>query len=37
MFIKTTAIKKIRTLTKFVKGVQGGTSAGKTFAILPIL
>ena len=37
MFIKTTAIKKIRTLTRFVKGVQGGTSAGKTFAILPIL
>jgi phage terminase large subunit len=37
MFIKTTAIRKIRTLTKFVKGVQGGTSAGKTFAILPIL
>lgn len=37
MFIKTTAIKKIRTLTKFVRGVQGGTSAGKTFAIIPIL
>jgi len=32
----TTAIKKIRALKKFVKGVQGGTSAGKTFGILPI-
>jgi phage terminase large subunit len=37
MFIKTTAIRKIRTLTKFVKGIQGGTSAGKTYAIIPIL
>jgi phage terminase large subunit len=37
MFIRTTAINKIRTLTKFVRGVQGGTSAGKTYAILPIL
>jgi len=37
MFVYTTAIRKIRTLTKFVKGVQGGTSAGKTYAILPIL
>lgn len=37
MFIRTTAINKIRKLTKFVRGVQGGTSAGKTFAILPIL
>ena len=37
MFIKTTAIRKIRKLTKFVRAVQGGTSAGKTFAILPIL
>ncbi len=35
-FIYTTAIKKIRKLTKFVKGIQGGTSAGKTFGILPI-
>jgi phage terminase large subunit len=24
-------------LTKFVKGIQGGTSAGKTFGVLPIL
>lgn len=37
MFIRTTAINKILKLTKFVKGVQGGTSAGKTYAILPIL
>ena len=37
MFIRTTAINKILKLTKFVRGVQGGTSAGKTYAILPIL
>lgn len=37
MFIRTTAINKIRKLTKFVRAVQGGTSAGKTYAILPIL
>ena len=37
MFQYTTAIKKIRTLDRFVRGVQGGTSAGKTYAILPIL
>lgn len=36
MFIYTTAIEKIRALTKFVKGIQGGTSAGKTFGILPV-
>jgi phage terminase large subunit len=36
-FIRTTAINKIRALKKFVRGVQGGTSAGKTFGILPIL
>jgi len=36
-FKLTTVIKKIRKLDKFVKGVQGGTSAGKTFGILPIL
>jgi phage terminase large subunit len=35
-FIRTTAINKIKSLTKFIKGVQGGTSAGKTFGILPI-
>jgi phage terminase large subunit len=37
MFKRTTAINKILTLKKFVRGVQGGTSAGKTFGILPIL
>ncbi len=37
MFIRTTAINKIKALTKFVKGIQGGTSAGKTFGVLPIL
>ena len=37
MFIRTTVINKIRNLTKFVKGIQGGTSAGKTFGVLPIL
>jgi phage terminase large subunit len=36
-FVYTTAIKKLRTLTKRIKGVPGGTSAGKTFGILPIL
>lgn len=37
MFQRTTAINKILSLNKFVKGIQGGTSAGKTFGILPIL
>jgi phage terminase large subunit len=36
MFKYTTAIKKIRALKKFIKGIQGGTSAGKTFGIIPI-
>lgn len=36
-FLRTTAINKIAKLKKFVRGVQGGTSAGKTFGILPIL
>lgn len=36
-FIYTTVIKKIRKLKKFVKGIQGGTSAGKTFGIIPII
>lgn len=36
-FTYTTAIKKLRQLTKRVKKVPGGTSAGKTFGILPIL
>jgi len=37
MFVRTTVINKIKRLTKFVKGIQGGTSSGKTYAILPIL
>ena len=35
-FVRTTVINKILRLKRFVKGVQGGTSAGKTFGILPI-
>ena len=35
-FIRTTAINKIKSLTKRVKGIQGGTSAGKTYGILPL-
>lgn len=37
MFQKTTAIRKILSLKKRVKIIQGGTSAGKTYGILPIL
>ena len=37
MFRKTTAIKKILNLKKRVKIIQGGTSAGKTFGIIPVL
>lgn len=37
MFQKTTAIKKILNLKKRIKIIQGGTSAGKTFGILPVL
>ena len=36
-FIRTTAINKILKLKRFVRGVQGGSSAGKTYAIIPIL
>lgn len=36
-FKYTTAIKKIRAMDKRIKVVQGGTSSGKTFAIIPIL
>lgn len=36
-FVYTTAIKKIRKLEKRVKIVQGGTSAGKTYGIIPVL
>ena len=37
MFKRTTAINKILSLKKRIKGIQGGTSAGKTFGILPVL
>ena len=37
MFRKTTAITKILNLKKRIKIIQGGTSAGKTFGILPVL
>ena len=36
-FVYTTAIKKIRKLKKRLKIIQGGTSAGKTFGIIPVL
>ena len=36
-FIYTTAIDKIRRMKKRIKVIPGGSSAGKTFAILPIL
>ena len=37
MFKVTTALKKILQLKGTVRGIQGGTSAGKTFNVLPIL
>lgn len=37
MFKRTTAINKIRAIKKRIKVVQGGTSSGKTYAIIPIL
>lgn len=37
MFKRTTAINKILKLSKRKKIIQGGTSAGKTFGILPVL
>ena len=37
MFKVTTSIRKILALKKRIKIIQGGTSAGKTFGILPIL
>jgi phage terminase large subunit len=37
MFRYTTAIKKLRAMTARKKIIQGGTSAGKTFGIIPIL
>jgi phage terminase large subunit len=36
MFIRTTAINKLLELKKFIKGIQGGSSAGKTYGIIPI-
>ena len=37
MLQETTAIQKLSQLTKRKKVIQGGTAAGKTFGILPIL
>jgi len=37
MFKRTTSINKILSLKRRIKIIQGGTSAGKTFGILPIL
>jgi phage terminase large subunit len=37
MLIRTTAINKIAKLDKRIKIIQGGTSAGKTFGIIPHL
>ena len=37
MFKRTTSINKLLKLTKRKRVVQGGTSAGKTFGILPLL
>ena len=36
-FRYTTAIDKLRQLTRRIRIIQGGTSAGKTYGILPIL
>lgn len=37
MFVRTTAINKIARIKARKKIIQGGTSAGKTFGIIPIL
>jgi phage terminase large subunit len=37
MFKYTTAIEKLRALTKRIKIIQGGTSAGKTYGIIPVV
>lgn len=37
MFLYTTAIKKLRKMSKRVRIVPGGTSAAKTYGIIPIL
>jgi phage terminase large subunit len=36
-FVVTTALRKLKKLNKRIKIVQGGTSAGKTYNILPLL
>jgi phage terminase large subunit len=36
-YIATTATNKLLTLTKRIRGIAGGTSAGKTISILQIL
>lgn len=36
-FYYTTAVKKLRRMSSRIRGVPGGTSAGKTYGILPIL
>ena len=36
-FVYTSAIKKLRKLNKRIKVIPGGTSAGKTYGIIPIL
>lgn len=36
-FVRTTAINKILAIEARKKIIQGGTSAGKTFGIIPIL
>lgn len=36
-FVYTNGIKKLRQLTKRIKVIPGGTSAGKTYGIIPIL
>jgi len=37
MLTRTTAINKILALKKRIKIIQGGTSAGKTFGIIPVI
>lgn len=37
MFTYTTAIKKLRAIKARIKVIQGGTSAGKTYGIVPLL
>jgi phage terminase large subunit len=37
MFVRTTTINKILKLKKRVRAIQGGTSSGKTFGIIPVL